>query len=127
MTKKKKGSATEKLSQAIVKGMLEKKAGDITVLDLRKVKNAMADYFVICSGNSDKQINAIADSIDDEVFKEMKENAWHVEGRNSKDWLLLDYINVVAHVFSKDKREYFALEKLWGDAEITQVSEGMAN
>src|SRR6478735_9063224 len=126
MAKRKKETAanSEKLSQVIVKGMQEKKASDIVVLDLRKVKNAVADFFIVCSGNSDKQIDAIADSIDEEVFKALKENPWHVEGKNNKEWMLLDYIDVVAHVFRKDRREFYALERLWGDADITEVKDG---
>src|SRR6188508_3282665 len=84
MAKKRKGASSEILSDVIVKGMLEKKAADIVVLDLRKVKNSIADFFVICSGGSDKQIDAIADSIDEEVFKTLKENVWHSEGKNNK-------------------------------------------
>lgn len=114
---------SEKLSQVIVKGMQEKKATDIVVLDLRNVKNAVADFFVICSGNSDKQLDAITDSIDQEVYKALKENPWHTEGKNNKEWMLLDYINVVAHVFRKDRRSFFSLEKLWGDAEITEIAD----
>src|ERR1700704_4741355 len=107
---KKKKPESEKLSQTIVKGMQEKKALDIVVLDLRKVKNAVADFFVICSGNSDKQLDAIADSVDEEVYKALKENPWHTEGKNNKEWMLLDYIDVVVHVFRKDRREFYALE-----------------
>jgi len=114
---------SEELSQVIVKGMQEKKATDIVVMDLRKVKNAVADFFVICSGNSDKQLDAISDSIDQEVYKTLKENPWHTEGKNNKEWMLLDYINVVAHVFKKDKRTFFKLESLWGDAEITEIED----
>lgn len=121
MARKTKGVSSEKLSQAIVKGMQEKKAIDIIVMDLRNVKNAVADFFVICSGNSDKQLDAIADSVDQEVYKALKENPWHTEGKNNKEWMLLDYINVVAHVFRKDKREFYALEKLWGDADVTEI------
>src|SRR5436190_12261303 len=117
MAKKRKGVSSEKLSDVIVKGMQEKKATNIVVLDLRKVKNAVADFFVLCSGSSDKQLDAIADSIDQEVFKELKENPWHIEGKNNKEWMLLDYTDVVAHVFRKDRREFYALEKLWGDAD----------
>jgi len=106
----------------IVKGMQEKKASDIVVMDLRKIKNAVADFFVICSGNSDKQLDAISDSIDAEVYKKLQENPWHTEGKNNKEWMLLDYINVVAHVFRKDRREFYALERLWGDADITEIS-----
>ena len=123
MAKKTKGISSEKLSEVIVKGMQEKKALDIVVMDLRKVKNAVADFFVICSGNSDKQLDAIADSVDEEVFKAFKENPWHTEGKNNKEWMLLDYINVVAHVFRKDRREFYALERLWGDADIMEIAE----
>jgi ribosome-associated protein len=121
MAKKRKGANSEKLSEVIVKGMQEKKASDIVIMDLRKVKNAVADFFIVCSGNSDKQLDAIADSIDAEVFKALKENPWHIEGKNNKEWMLLDYTDVVAHVFRKDRREFYALERLWGDAEITEI------
>ncbi len=114
---------SEKLSKAVVKGMQEKKATDIVVLDLRNVKNAIADFFVLCSGGSDKQLDAISESIDEQVYKAVKENPWHTEGKNNKEWMLLDYINVVAHVFRKDRRQYYALEKLWGDAEITEIED----
>jgi ribosome-associated protein len=120
---KKKRAESEKLSQTITKGMQEKKAADIVVLDLRNVKNAVADFFVLCSGNSDKQLDAIADSIDEEVYKTLKENPWYTEGKNNKEWILLDYISVVAHIFRKDRRQYYALEKLWGDAEITEIED----
>lgn len=123
MAKKRKGVSSEKLCDAIVKGMQEKKAFDILVLDLRKVKNAIADFFVICSGGSDKQLDAIAESVDTEVYKALNENPWHVEGKNNKEWVLLDYFDVVAHIFRKDKREFFALEKLWGDAEVTEIED----
>lgn len=123
MAKRRKADHSEKLSQYIVKGMQEKKAGDIVVMDLRKVRNAVADFFVICSGNSDKQLDAIADSIDEEVYKGLKENPWHTEGKNNKEWMLLDYTNVVAHIFKKDRRSFYSLEKLWGDAEITEIED----
>lgn len=121
MAKKKVENQSEKLSEAIVKGMIEKKATDIVVLDLRKAKNAVADFFVICSGNSARQLDAIADAIDEMVYKTLKENPWHIEGKNNKEWMLLDYITVVAHIFQNEKRSYYTLEKLWGDAKITQI------
>lgn len=123
MAKKKKDLNSEKLSEAIVKGMQEKKGFDIVVMDLRKVKNAVADFFIICSGSSDKQLDAISQSIDEFVFKKVKENPWHSEGKNNKEWMLLDYSNVVAHVFKKEKRNFYSLEKLWGDAEITEIED----
>lgn len=115
--------SAEELSQLVVKGMLEKKAINVVVMDMRQVKNAIADFFVICSGNSDTQIDAIAESIDEEVWKGAQTNPWHKEGREQKEWILLDYVDVVAHVFKKDRREYYKLEELWGDAEITVVEE----
>ncbi len=123
MPKKKKVDSSEKLSEAIVKGMQEKKATDIVVMDLRSVKNSIADFFVICSGNSDKQLEAISDSIDEEVYKIMKEKPWHTEGKSNKEWMILDYISVVSHVFKKDRRKFYALEKLWGDAEIREIED----
>ncbi len=123
MAKRRKVDHAEKLSQLVVKGMQEKKASNVVVMDLRKVKNAVADFFVICSGNSDKQLDAITDSISDEVYKGLKEDPWHAEGKNNKEWMLLDYTNVVAHIFKKDRRSFYALEKLWGDAEITEIED----
>ncbi|MBS1951352.1 MAG: Ribosomal silencing factor RsfA [Cytophagales bacterium] len=120
---RKKKQDSEKLAELIVKGMQEKKASDIVVLDLREVKNAVTDFFVMCSGNSDKQLSAIADSIDEFVYNERQENPWHSEGKNNKEWMLLDYITVVAHIFRKDKREFYALERLWGDAKIETIED----
>lgn len=117
------GKESQILCDWVVKGMQEKKAIDVVVMDLRQVKNAIADFFVICSGNSDTQIDAIADSIDEEVFKALKSHPWHREGKVQKEWILLDYVDVVAHVFKKDRREFYKLEELWGDAEFTYVDE----
>ncbi|MFT6866618.1 MAG: ribosome-associated protein [Cyclobacteriaceae bacterium] len=109
------------LSRLVVDGMLEKKASDIVVMDLRKVKNAVADYFIICSGNSDTQIDAISDSVEEQVFKQSNQNPWKKEGKENNEWVLIDYVDVVAHVFKKEKRIFYRLEELWGDAEITKV------
>lgn len=106
--------------------MQEKKAADIVVMDLREVKNAIADFFVICSGNSDTQIDAIADSVEEEVHKASEINPWHEEGKTNREWILLDYVDVVAHVFKKDRRTFYDLEQLWGDAEIRVVEETFA-
>jgi len=112
---------SQKLSELVVKGMTEKKGQEIVILDLRKVRNAIADYFIICSGNSDTQIDAICDSIEEYVYKASNQSPWKKEGKQNKEWILLDYIDVVAHVFKKDKRKFFSLEELWGDAVITSV------
>jgi ribosome-associated protein len=107
------------LSQLVVKGMQEKKAEDIVVLDLTHIKNAVADYFIICSGNSDTQVEAIMDSIEEQIYKTIGQDPWQREGKENREWILLDYVDVVAHVFKKDRRSFYALEDLWGDALIT--------
>ena len=121
----KKTNDSKKLAEIIANGMLEKKAQDVTILDLRKLESAMTDFFVICHGSSDKQVEAIADSIDHETRKNLKERPWHTEGKGTSEWILLDYINVVAHVFVKEKRDFFGLELLWGDAKVTKVEEDL--
>ncbi|RED99523.1 ribosome silencing factor [Marinoscillum furvescens] len=111
---------SKKLSELVVQGMLEKKASDVVVMDLREVKNAIADFFVLCSGNSDTQIDAISDSIEEQVHKHSQQNPWRREGKENNEWIIIDYVDVVAHVFNKDKRAFYALEELWGDAKITR-------
>jgi ribosome-associated protein len=115
--------SSDELSQLVIKGMQEKKASSIVIMNLKKVKNAVADYFIICSGNSDTQIDAIADSVEEEIYKLSKQNPWQREGRENKEWVLIDYVDVVAHVFRKDRRDFYALEELWGDAQITHLEE----
>lgn len=112
---------SEELSQLVVKGMEEKKAEDIVIMDLRDVKGSVTDFFVICSGTSDTQIESIAKSIELEVEKQ-DESAWRKEGFTNREWILIDFVNVVAHIFRKDRRDFFGLEDLWGDAKITAVT-----
>ena len=109
------------LADLVVQGMLEKKAQDIAVLDLREVKNAIADYFIICSGGSDTQVDAIAGSVLEEVEKQCGQEPWHKEGFQNKEWILLDYLDVVCHIFKKEKREFYDLEEFWGDAKIQYI------
>jgi ribosome-associated protein len=113
---------TKKLVKTIVFGMEEKKALDIKVLDLRKLKHAVADYFIVCSGNSDSQVDAIMDSVEEEVEKKIGEQPWRKEGQQNKEWILIDYIDVVVHIFKTGKREFYGLEDLWGDAKIVTVN-----
>lgn len=111
------------LTDIIVKGMQEKKASNIAILDLREIKNAVVDFFVICSANSDTQVDAISDSIEEQVYKDSQQLPTHKEGKMNKEWVLLDYADIVAHVFRKDKRGFYSLEDLWGDAKITYVED----
>lgn len=123
MKEKKKEISSEELSQLVVHGMLEKKAVDIVVMDLRQIHNAITDFFVICSGNSDTQLDAINTSVDEEVYKVTGRSPWHKEGRQIKEWILMDYVDVVVHIFKKDRRDFYDLESLWGDAKITEIDE----
>ncbi|MCC5921714.1 MAG: ribosome silencing factor [Cyclobacteriaceae bacterium] len=114
---------SKELSEHVIEGMLEKKAQDITILNLKNISNTVADYFIICSANSDTQVGAIADSVKKQVFETCNEDPWQVEGKENREWVLLDYVDVVVHVFLKGKRDFYAIEELWGDAEISTVSE----
>jgi ribosome-associated protein len=119
----KKKIANIELKDAIVNGMLEKKANDITILDLKSLQTSMADYFVICHGNSDKQVNAIADSVEDTVRKQTGEKPWHIEGAELGEWILIDYFDVVVHIFKDEKRAFYGIEELWSDAVVTRIDD----
>ena len=103
-----------------VKAIQEKKGKNIVALDLRKVKNAVTDYYIVCHGDSSVQVNALARSVEDEISKALGEDPFHKEGFENAEWILLDYFNVVVHVFNQEKREFFGLERLWADAEIKE-------
>ena len=105
----------------IIKGIEEVKGDNIKILDLRAIDNTVCDYFVICDGNSNTQVNAIVGSIQKIVSKELKDKPWHVEGAENGEWVLMDYVNIVVHVFQKHIREYYRIENLWGDAKITTI------
>jgi len=109
------------LVDVIVKGMQEKKAENITVVDLRDIDNAVCDYFVISNANSNTQVNAIADSVQHETLATLNDKAWSKEGTETSEWILMDYVNVVAHIFQTPVRDFYALEELWGDAEVTKI------
>jgi ribosome-associated protein len=113
--------SSKELCDAIVEGMQENKAKDIVVLDLREISNAVCDYFVICSGESSTQVDGISSSVTRYTRKELKEKPWHIEGKTNSEWVLLDYINVVVHIFYKDARPFYDLEDLWADAKRTDI------
>ncbi|PIE49055.1 MAG: ribosome silencing factor [Flavobacteriales bacterium] len=119
MTKKK--VSTDQLITEIIAGIEKVKGTNIKILDLRDIDNTVCNYFIICDGNSNTQVNAISGSVQKMVSKTLKEKPWHVEGENNAEWVLIDYINVVVHVFQKHIREYYDLESLWGDAQITPI------
>ena len=106
---------SKKLSNIIAKSMKDKKAKEVSIINLEKIKNSICDYFVICSGNSDIQIDSIAENIEKKVYENTNEKPWKKEGEFNKEWLILDFVNVVAHIFLKEKRYHYNLDKLWGD------------
>jgi ribosome-associated protein len=112
---------TDHLIAEILKGIEEVKGKDIDILDLRDIENTVCDYFVICNGTSNTQVNAIVNSIQKSVSKAMHEKPWHVEGTANAEWVLMDYVDVVVHVFQKHIREFYDLESLWGDAKIVSI------
>ncbi|WP_159950709.1 ribosome silencing factor [Polaribacter septentrionalilitoris] len=120
MTKKQ--VSTDNLIAVILKGIDDVKGDDIQLLDLREIENTVCDYFVICSGNSNTQVNAISGSIQKIVSKELQDKPWHVEGESNAEWVLMDYVNVVVHIFQKHVRDFYDIESLWGDAKITEIN-----
>lgn len=111
----------KQLTEVIIDAIEDKKGEGITVLDLTQIPHAVTDYFVICNANSSTQVAAIADSVEDKVQKTLKDKPWHMEGQTNAEWILIDYVNVVVHVFQTELREHYDLESLWGDAEIRQI------
>lgn len=116
-------SSTDQLITFILKGIEEVKGKDINILDLRDIENTVCEYFIICNGTSNTQVNAIVNSIQKIVSREAKDKPWHVEGTENAEWVLMDYVNVVVHVFQKHIREYYDIEGLWGDAVVTTIAE----
>lgn len=117
-----KGKASEdELIAFILQGIEEVKGDNIVLLDLREIENTVCDYFIICTGNSNTQVNAIVGSIQKTVSKAIKDKPWHIEGQDNAEWVLMDYVNVVVHVFQKHIREFYDIEGLWGDAKFTEI------
>ncbi len=113
--------SADQLITAILGGIEDVKGKDIKILDLRELENTVCDYFIICEGTSNTQVNAIVNSVQKKVSKELKDHPWHVEGSDNAEWVLLDYVNVVVHVFQKHIRQYYDIESLWGDAKTTAI------
>ena len=117
----KKQAGTDQLITQIIRGIEEVKGKDIEILDLRDIENTVCDYFIICNGTSNTQVNAIVNSVQKSVSKTLKEKPWHVEGSDNSEWILMDYVHVVVHVFQKHIREFYDIEGLWGDAKSVKI------
>lgn len=120
MTKKK--TNNDQLITEIIKGIEDVKGTEIQLFDLREIENTVTDYFIICTGNSNTQVSAISGSVQKIVNKGLHEKPWHIEGEANAEWILMDYVNVVVHIFQKQIREFYDIESLWGDAKITVIS-----
>jgi ribosome-associated protein len=111
------------LLTAIIEGIFEKKGNEVVRLDLKKLDQTICDYFVICHGDSNTQVESIAESVEYQVEKSTGQNASHKEGVKNSNWVLLDYSDVIVHIFQKDYREYYHLEDLWADARILKYQD----
>ena len=114
-------ASSDELIALILHGIEEVKGHDIEILDLREIENTVCDYFIICNGTSNTQVNAIVNSIQKSVSKTLREKPWHVEGSDNAEWILMDYVHVVVHVFQKHIREFYDIEGLWGDAKSVKI------
>lgn len=114
-------ASADQLISLIISGIEDVKGVDINLLNLSEIENTVCDYFVICNGTSNTHVNAIVSSVQKTVSRAIKDKPWHVEGSDNAEWVLMDYINVVVHVFQKHAREFYDIEGLWGDAKATLV------
>jgi len=111
------------LVNSIIKGIEEVKGHEVVLMDLQSITQSISDYFIICSGDSPIQVRAIVDSIEKTVKETTNELPWKIEGMQNRQWVIMDYFDIVVHVFHKDWRSFYRLEDLWGDAEIKHYKE----
>lgn len=116
-----KQAGSDQLITQIIQGIEDVKGKDVQILDLRDIENTVCDYFIISSGTSNTHVNAIVNSIEKSVSKALHEKPWHVEGSDNSEWILLDYVHVVVHVFQTHIREFYDIEGLWGDAKSVKI------
>jgi ribosome-associated protein len=109
-----------KVFKTIVKAILDKKGDGVVSLDLRKIPEAVADFFVICEASSTVQVRAIADKVEEQMKKVCGEIPHRVEGRSSAQWVLVDYVNIVVHIFQSETRRFYKLEEMWSDADLLE-------
>lgn len=113
---------TKEILDTIIEALLSKKANDITLLDVSEL-TTLAEFFVVCHGNSDVQVKALADAVEDDVLEKTGDKAWRKEGLNARSWIILDFVNIVVHVMSEEKRNFYGIERMWNDAKITYIKD----
>jgi ribosome-associated protein len=109
-----------KIFKTIIKAIQDRKGENIVSLDLRKIDEAVADFFLLCEANNQPQIRAIADSVIDSVKKECEESPYHHEGKSTLQWVLIDYVNIVVHILNRETRKFYKLEEMWSDASLAE-------
>jgi len=123
MTDTNRAATSEDLADAIIEGIRDKKGQEIVRVDLREMHNSISDYFVICHATSDRQVDAISDSVEKWVRERLGDRPNTIEGKQNAEWVLMDYVDVVVHVFKEEVRRLYALEDLWADAPIEQIQD----
>lgn len=123
MAKKKKTYSSEQIVELIVEGIREKKGKEIVTINFKGLDNTISDYFVICHGSSTSQVEAISDNISEFVRKKSSVKPWHTEGQRNAEWVLLDYVDVVVHVFLEPSRRFYKIENLWADAKVEYLKD----
>lgn len=113
---------SKEMVDVISEALLSRKGKEITVLDVSEL-TTLTDYFVVCHGTSDVQVKALADVVEEEVREKLGEKAWKKEGLQGRSWIILDFVNIVVHVMSKEKRDFYGLERMWNDAKITYIED----
>ncbi len=116
-----KNTAAEQLVNAVVEGIQEKKGTNIAILDMREIDGSICQFYVICDGDSTTHVSAIANSIEDYVREHLNDKALNIEGKANAEWVLVDFVDVVVHVFQRSVREFYNLEELWADAKRTDI------
>ncbi len=113
---------SKEMVEIVTEALLSRKGKEITVLDISDL-TTLTDYFVVCHGSSDVQVKALADAVEEDLLKKLGEKAWKKEGLQGRAWIILDFVNIVVHVMSKEKRDFYGLERMWNDAKITHIKD----
>lgn len=111
---------SQEMVEIITEALLSRKGKDITLLDVSEL-TTLTDYFVVCHGTSDVQIKALADAVEEDMREKSGEKAWKKEGLQGRSWVILDFVNIVVHILSKEKRDFYGIERMWNDAKITHI------
>lgn len=121
MRKHKESFSAEKLAETVIFGILEKKGLEITKIDFSEMPNSISKYFIVCHGSSTTQVDAIADGVQEQAFKQLGEKPIYTEGKENKEWILVDFVDVVVHIFQEPIRRFYNIEGLWADAKIETI------